>query len=77
MYWQSPTPTSFSHYHWTASMRAAAESAPIHAVINAMHKYLVLHTDYYDQSAVHSCSGSRLYRGMYRVPLSIQYMAMV
>ena len=40
MYWQSPTPTSFSHYRWTASMRAAAESAPIHAVINAMHKYL-------------------------------------
>ena len=29
MYWQSPTPTSFSHYRWTASMRAAAESAPI------------------------------------------------
>ena len=28
----------------------------------------VIHTDYYDQSAVHSTSGSR---GMYRVPLSI------
>ena len=23
----------FHHYHWTASMRAAAESAPIYAVI--------------------------------------------
>ena len=32
--------TSFSHYRWTASMRAAAESAPINAFINAMHKYL-------------------------------------
>ena len=37
---KAPTPTSFSHYRWTASMRAAAESAPIHAVINAMHKCL-------------------------------------
>jgi len=37
-YWQSPIPTSFSHYRWTASLRA--ESAPIHVVINAVHKYL-------------------------------------
>ena len=39
---------------------------PIHAVINAVH---VLHTDYYDQSAIHSSSGlARLYQSMYKVP---------
>ena len=52
--WQSPIPTSFSNYHQTASLRSTAKSAPIYAVIIS-----ILNTDYYDQSAVHSCSGSR------------------
>ena len=51
----------------TAFLRA--ESALIHA----FHKYLILHINYYDQSAVHSSSGSKLYqRHVTRVPLSIQ-----
>ena len=67
----NPVPFSFSHYSWTASL--GAESAPIHAVMNAVHKYFVLHNDCYDQSAAHSSSGSRLYeRYVTSVPLSIK-----
>ena len=41
--------------------------------MNAVHKYLVLHNDYYDQSAAYSGSGSRLYeKYVTSVPLSIK-----
>ena len=56
MYWQSPIPTSFHttvrQHPWELNLLPSMQLLSI----------WVLHTDYYDQSAVHSSSGSRLYQ---------------
>ena len=73
MYWQSPHPyIFFTLYREIASLRAAAEFAPITAVINVMHKYL-----FYTLITMTSLQFTHVQslgytRGMNRVPLSIQ-----
>ena len=53
----------------TASLRAAAESAPIHVVIIAMHKFYTL----INMTSLEftQAQGLGYTKGMYRVPLSI------
>ena len=64
-------PTSFSHavtqHPWDLNL------LPSMQLLMLCLSIWVLHTDYYDQSAAHSSSGSRLYqRHVTRVPLSVQ-----
>ena len=41
---------SLHPFHTSKTASLKAESAYIHAVINAVHNYLILHTDYYDHA---------------------------